>query len=289
MREIRSRIKSVKSTQQITKAMKMVSAAKLRRAQKSGEDMRAFSEQCREILGSLLAGSNTDHPLLTPRQESRAVTYVLFVGNRGLCGNYNTALVRYMQELLEEKTDKTASVIVVGRWGRDVLASAGLPIRETYSDAGDVPVMEEAVSLSERLKRTYLDGAADEVYLVYQRYVSALQQVPAAVRLLPAAPPQEKSAAEREYIFEPSREAVLDSAVQLFVNCEVFSALQEARMAEQAARMTAMTAATDATDELISQLNLDLNRARQAAITTEISEIVGGANALKKKDSQSSQ
>ena len=101
------------------------------------------------------------------------------------------------------------------------------------------------------------------------------------MRLLPAAPPQEKSAAEREYIFEPSREAVLDSAVQLFVNCEVFSALQEARMAEQAARMTAMTAATDATDELISQLNLDLNRARQAAITTEISEIVGGANALR--------
>ena len=287
MREIRSRIKSVKSTQQITKAMKMVSVAKLRRVQKGTEGMKLFSGQCREILGYLLSG-HTDHPLLTPRQEVKRVVYVLFVGNRGLCGNYNTALVRYMQELLE-KTDISASVTVVGRWGRDVLASAGLPIRETFSEPGDLPVMEDAVALAEHLKKLYLGGEADEVYLVYQRYVSALHQEPVSTRLLPAAPPHEIPSGELTYLFEPSKEAVLDSAVQLFVNSEVFSTLQEARAGEQAARMTAMTAATDATEELIGRLDLDLNRARQAAITTEISEIVGGANALKNRDGQSSQ
>lgn len=287
MREIRSRIKSVKSTQQITKAMKMVSVAKLRRVQKGAAGMQLFAGQCREILGCLLP-DHTEHPLLTPRPEVKSVTYMLFVGNRGLCGNYNTALVRYMQELLAAQ-EKPASVIVVGRWGRDVLASSGLPVRETFPGVGDVPNMEDAAALAEHLKQRYLAGDADEVYLVYQQYVSALQQNPVSRRLLPAETPDPLSCGEREYIFEPSEEAVLDNAVQLFVNSEVFAALQEARMGEQAARMTAMTSATDATDELIGRLNLELNRARQTAITTEISEIVGGANALKKKDEQSSQ
>jgi len=287
MREIRSRIKSVKSTQQITKAMKMVSVAKLRRVQKGSEGMQLFAGQCREILGCLLS-AHAEHPLLTPRQEVKAVTYVLLVGNRGLCGSYNTALVRYMQELLTEE-ERSASVIVVGRWGRDVLAASGLPIRETFPGVGDLPSAEDAAALAEHLKKLYLSGEADEVYLVCQQYVSALQQTPVSRRLLPARVPEELSHAEGEYIFHPSQEAVLDSAVQLFVSSEVFAALQEARTGEQAARMTAMTAATDATEELIGRLNLELNRARQAAITTEISEIVGGANALKKKDEASSQ
>ena len=286
MREIRSRIKSVKSTQQITKAMNMVSVAKLRRAQKGTEGMQVFSRECREVLGYLLSG-HTDHPFLTPRPEIRHSTYVLFVGNRGLCGNYNTALVRYMQELLEG-AERPASVIVVGRWGRDVLAASGLPIRATYADFGDTPAMEDAVALAELLKRMYLDGETDQVYLVYQHFETALVQTPASLRLLPSEPAGDPPAGETEYLFEPSKEAVLDSAVQLFINSTVFSVLQEARAGEQAARMTAMTAATDATADLIDQLSLDLNRARQAAITTEISEIVGGANALKNKDDHSS-
>ncbi len=287
MREIRTRIKSVENTRQITKAMKMISGAKLRRSQRSGDSMRIFSDRIREILGSLLTGGNAAHPLLTPKPRVKNVVYMLFMGNRGLCGSYNTALIRYMHDLLEQ-SDKTPYVMTVGQWGHDALNEAGVPIAQEYTDAGDIPVMEDAVTLSEQVKRMFLSGQADEVYLVFQRYLSALQQAPDCVRLLPAVPPPSHTEGERQYIFEPSREAVLDSAVQMYITCEVFSALQEARSAEQAARLAAMTAATDATEELIGRLKLDLNEARQAAITTEISEIVGGANALKKKDGESS-
>ena len=288
MREIRGRIKSVQSTQQITRAMKMVSAAKLRRSQRTGESMKVFSDRIREILDSLLTGANVSHPLLTPRPEVKKVAYVLFMGNRGLCGSYHTNLISYMQALLEE-TDRETRVLTVGKWGDDSLAQAGISVAEQYLDSGDLAAMEDATAIAKRAKELFLSGEVDEVYLVFQRYVSALQQTPDRVRLLPASPPRRHAAGERQYIFEPSREAVLDHAVQLYVNCEVFAALQEALASEQAARLTAMTAATDATDELIGQLKLDLNRARQAAITTEISEIVGGAAALKRKDDPSAQ
>jgi len=264
----------------------MVSVAKLRRAQSGAEGMQLFADRCRSVLAHLLSG-HAEHPFLTPRQEVRKVCYVLFVGNRGLCGTYNQAVVRFLAEHLQGE-ERPASVIVVGRWGRDVMETAGLPVRTTFSDFGDTPAMEDAVAVAEYLKKLYLEEEADEIYLVYQQYHTALQQIPAMMRLLPAEPAADPPAGEMEYIYEPSREAVLDSAVQLYVNCTVFAVLQEARMGEQAARMTAMTAATDATAELIDQLSLDLNRARQAAITTEISEIVGGANALKNKNDQSS-
>jgi F-type H+-transporting ATPase subunit gamma len=278
----------VQSTQQITRAMKMISAAKLRRSQRNGESMRLFSDRIREILSSLLTGENVSHPLLTPRTEVKKVGYLLFMGNRGMCGSYNSALIDYMHDLVE-KTDKGLHVIAVGQWGYDALSEAGVPIAEEYSDAGDIPVMEDAVTLAGHMKKMFLAGEVDEVYLVFQRYVSALQQAPDCVRLLPVKPPGHHEAREREYIFEPDRDSVLDNAVQLYINCEVFAALQEARAAEQAARLAAMTAATDATEELIGQLKLDLNQARQAAITTEISEIVGGAAALRRKNDQSAQ
>ena len=278
----------MQSTQQITRAMKMISAAKLRRSQRNGESMRLFSDRIREVLSSLLTGENVSHPLLTPRTEVKKVGYLLFMGNRGMCGSYNSALIDYMHDLVE-KTDKGLHVIAVGQWGYDALTEAGVPIAEEYSDAGDIPVMEDAVTLAGHMKKMFLAGEVDEVYLVFQRYVSALQQAPDCVRLLPAKPPGHHEAREREHIFEPDRDSVLDNAVQLYINCEVFAALQEARAAEQAARLAAMTAATDATEELIGQLKLDLNQARQAAITTEISEIVGGAAALRRKNDQSAQ
>ena len=267
--------------------MKMVSAAKLRRSQRNGESMRLFSDRIREILGSLLTGENVDHPLLKPKQEVKKVACLLFMGNRGMCGSYNSALIEYMHDLIVKNPDKSFYVITVGRWGHDELTEAGVPIAEEYSDAVDIPVMEDAVTLGEHMKQMFLSDEADEVWLVFQRYVSALQQAPDCVRLLPATLPERHDEGERRYIFEPSREDVLNNAVQMYINCEVFAALQEARSAEQAARLTAMTAATDATVELIDRLRLDLNRARQADITTEISEIVGGAAALKRREDRS--
>ena len=278
IREIRARIKSVKSTQQITKAMKMVSAAKLRRAQSGSHGVSLFAERLRDVLFHLPHDA-MDEPLLTPRPETRSVCYVAFVGNRGLCGTYNHTLVRYLKELLA-RAEQPAFVIVVGRWGSDVIEADGIAVKARFDDFGDLPRMEDAAHLTDYLKKLYLDGEADEIYLVYQQYISVLQQTPVSRLFLPLRP-EEGEAAGDDYLFEPSPEAVLHSAVALYVDAAVYAVLREARIGEQAARMTAMTAATDSTAELIDRLGLELNRARQAAITTEISEIVGGTNALK--------
>lgn len=284
MRAIRTRIKSVQSTQQITKAMKMVAVAKLRRTQSGMAAMRLFAEKSQEILDTLLAGDmHYENPFLTPRKTVNRVCYVLFVGNRGLCGVYNSAVLRHLVELLKSDS-RSCSVVICGRWGYDEFAHSRLPIVHTFSDMSDTPTMDQALELSEYLKRMYLSGEADEIHLVYQHYRSALQQTPTALQLLPAAP-ETKNEAANDYLFEPDQAAILENVMQLYLNNTVYSVMLEAKTGEHAARMTAMSTATDATAELIDELRLKLNRARQAAITTEISEIVGGASALKKRES----
>lgn len=284
MREIRARIKSVKNTQQITKTMKMVASAKLRRTQNGLGGIRGFAERSGHILSELLDGDNAgyENQFLLPRSEIRKVCYVLFVGNRGLCGVYNHAVLRYAQELVQAD-ERECSVVVCGCWGRDIIAQSGLPVIRTFDEIGDTPGMGEALPLADYLKRMYLSGEADEIHLVYQRFHSALQQVPAQMQLLPAhLETEQRQEAANDYIFEPDAQSVLENMVELYLNNTVYSVLLEAKVSEQASRMTAMSAATDATGDLISDLSLQLNRVRQAAITTEIAEIVGGANALKK-------
>ena len=280
MRAIRTRIKSVKNTQQITKTMKMVAAANLRRTQSGMGGMRAFAEKTQSLLDTVLAGGETfDAPLLTPHRENRRVCYVLFVGNRGLCGMYNHALLRFLQRTLEQET-REASVIVFGRWGRDLIKQMELPVVRTCQEVSDTPTMDQALELAEELKRLYLSGEADEVHLVYQHFRSMLAQEPTDLCLLPASAGVQGETAH-DYLFEPDRASILENVVQLYVNNTVYATMLEAKVGEHASRMTAMSAATDSTAELIGILQLHLNRARQAAITTEISEIVGGANALK--------
>lgn len=284
MREIRARIRSVKSTQQITKTMKMVASAKLHRTQSGLSGIRSFARRSQHVLAELMAGENAgyDNEFLLPRKEVRTVCYVLFVGNRGLCGVYNHAVLRHAQELVQAD-ERPCTVVVCGSWGRDIIAQSGLPVCHTFDTLSDTPDMAEALPVADYLKRLYLSGEADEIHLVYQRFRSALQQVPDQVQLLPAQlQPQEREEAGNDYIFEPDARSVLENMVQLYLNNMVYSILLEAKVSEQASRMAAMSAATDATTELINDLSLQLNRVRQAAITTEIAEIVGGANALKK-------
>ena len=281
MRAIRSRIKSVQNTQQITKTMKMVAAANLRRTQTGMSAMRTFAEKTQTLMDALLSGgAQYDNPLLQRREDVKNVCYVLFIGNRGLCGMYNHALVRYLQQVCRNET-RACSVVVCGRWGRDVIAQSGLNVIETFPDMPDTPAMPDALKLAEYLKRMYLSGEADEIHLVYQHFKSVLAQNPTDLQLLPAAP-EAQDGATHDYLFEPDQETILKNVLELYVNNTVLSVLLEAKTGEHAARMTAMSAATDSTRELIAALQLHLNRARQAAITTEISEIVGGANALKK-------
>lgn len=284
MREIRARIKNVKSTQKITKAMKMVSVSKLRRMQSAMEALRPFTRKSREILSVLLSGDNTySNTLIQPRSEVKNVCYVLFVSNRGLCGAYNSNLLRHMVNLTAEEK-RAYSVVVCGRWGKDVIRNIGLPVERVFDDIGDTPGAEQGIRLAEYLKSMYLSGEADEIILVYQKFINALNQTPRSVQLLPAKPGEaESKTADEAYLFEPDRRTILENVLQLHINSAVYSSLLEAKAGEHASRMRAMTSASDNTQELIAELGLKLNRARQAAITTEISEIVGGASALKQK------
>ena len=283
MRAIRTRIKSVKSTQQITKAMKMVAVSKLRRTQNSMQAMRPFAEKSQEVMNTLLGSSaGLENRFITPHKQVKKICYVLFVGNRGLCGAYNSSILHYASELVKA-SETEYGLVVCGRWGKDVIANSRLNVIKTFSEVSDTPSADEALEIADYLKSLFLSGEYDEVHLVYQRYISALRQEPSHVQFLPAAPTAEEKGTGKVFIFAPDANSVLENVMQLYLNNKVMSVLLDAKCGEHSARMTAMTAAADSTKSLISELDLKLNRARQAAITTEISEIVGGASALKKK------
>ena len=276
LRAIRMRIKSVESTRQITKSMKMVAAAKLRKTQLAFGRLRDFSEQSERMLCATASSGTGENPFLTRHETDARVCYVLIVGNRGLCGTYNHGLLRFF-EALRDKEQRETLLYSVGRWGKDLIG----PV-DRHFEISDTPTAEEAAQLTEALKELYRSGEADEIVLVYQQFKSVLQQNPGTRTLLPLALPEGEG--ETQVIYEPDAAAVLDRLTELYLETAVRSALLEARTGEHAARMTAMTAAADNTEELIGELTLELNHARQAAITTEISEIVGGAAALSQED-----
>lgn len=278
IRAIRTHIRSVESTRKITKSMKMVAAAKLKRTQQAMNALRPYAAVAGEMLARVCADpAARENPFLKKRTVNK-VLYVLFVGNRGLCGVYNTALLKYLDGLAE-KEERDYSILVCGRWGRDLLAASSLPVTETMDTISDAPTREEAEELAEKLKEMYLSGEADEIVLVYERYYSALRQEPETLQLLPVEP--ESAEEGRKLILEPDGKNLVDELVRLTLLSTVWNVLLESKTGEHSARMTAMTAATDNTEQLLETLNLELNHARQSAITKEITEIVGGANALK--------
>lgn len=281
VRSIRTHIKSVESTRKITKSMKMVAAAKLKRTQQAMNALRPYADAAGEMLAHLGADAAArDNPFLQKR-EVRRVCYVLFVGSRGLCGVYNTALLKYCEGLAERET-REFFLLVCGRWGREQLAASALPVRETINTLSDAPTPEEAARLADKLRALYLSGEADEIVLVYERYYSALRQEPETLRLLPIEPPPAEG--EKRYLLEPDARTIADTLAEMYLVNTLYAVLLEAKTGEHSARMTAMTAATDNTEQLLETLNLELNHARQNAITKEITEIVGGANALKDKE-----
>ena len=305
MQAIRARIKSVTSTQQITRAMKMVAASKLRKVQGRMMAVREYDNYGREILKHLLIDSDIElnNPFTTPRKEVKKVAYVLIVGNRGLCGMYNSAVLHMLTDIMKEET-RPYEVIVCGKWGKEVFKHRGIPVVKTFDELSDTPSILDCLEISDYLKQAYLNEDYDEIHLVYQTYVSALSQVPKNYQILPKEPqdiavhagfdykppfetdeddPDDEPVIEYDYLYEPDRDTFVDSFMDLYIARRFQEALLEAKCAEHSARVQAMTSASDNTEKLIAKLQLFYNRARQAAITTEISEIVGGASALKKK------
>lgn len=277
MRDIKRRIKSVQSSQQITKAMKMVAAAKLRRAQERVIAARPFSKEIGEVLARLVAVSGEfEHPLVAVR-EPKKVGYVVIAADRGLCGGYNANILRKSANEIKQFND--VSTIAVGRKSRDFFRRANRSIRSEFVGLGEEIKFGTAQAIAQTVMDAYIAEEFDEVYLVFTEFRSALTQIPTTIKLLPIDPPQEEGP-KVDYIYEPSAEEILNVLLPKYVETTVYRALLESKASELGAQMTAMGAATDNAKELIGKLTLSFNRARQAAITREISEIVGGAAAL---------
>lgn len=279
IRAIRSRLKSLESIQQITKSMKMVAATKLRRTQSAYNRLRAYAEKAEEVLKAAAdASAYRGNPLMLPRERTKRVCYVFFIGNRGLCGMYNHAVLRFLEAIVGEES-REAFLVTCGRWGQEAVRRLGLPIERAFDGIGDTPDAVDGRALSDYLKELYLSGQADEIILVYQHHQSVLAQAPVQKTLLPFVRAEDAPSA-REYIFEPGERFVLDRLVELSIDATVTGALLEAKVSEHAARMSAMTTASNNAAELSAHLKRQLNHLRQSAITTEISEVSGGAAAL---------
>jgi F-type H+-transporting ATPase subunit gamma len=269
--------------QQITRAMKMVAAAKLRRAQDKVIASRPYARQLQEVLARLVANVDEDlaqtQPLLRQRPVQRTA-YLLVSSDRGLCGGFNANLFRMTNGVIAEQKQEVG-LVTVGRKGRDFYRRRKLEILESYTGLGDHPSYQQAKGIAGTLIKLYETKEVDEVYLVYSEFVNALTQRPSIVKLLPIERPAGEQKEDKHlYIFEPTPMDILNTLLPRYVETLIYGALLESRASEEGARMTAMGAATDNAKDMISSLTLAMNRARQAAITTEISEIVGGAAAL---------
>ncbi len=282
MRDIKRRIRSIKNTEQITKAMEMVAAARLRRAQSRVESARPYAEEIRKMAGRIAASlEDVSHPLLVER-EVRNAGFVVFTSDRGLCGAFNARVIRFAQDVLKERDAR--SIVAVGRKGRDFFRRRGYDLLADFTGIGDEPGVDAAREVVRSILKLYESGALDEINLVYTEFVSTSRQRPVVRRLLPIEIPTgdgNESRRADDYIYEPGPERVLDIVLPRFVEAQVYRAMLEAKVSEHAARMLAMGNATENAGEMISQLTLSFNKARQAAITKELSEIVTGAEALK--------
>ncbi len=281
IKELRLRIKALKNTSKITAAMKMVSAAKLKRAQDAYTRAKPYAERMEEAVSRVLAAlESPEHPLLASRDVKR-VRYVVVSSDRGLAGAFNNSLLRAFARRPADPAP--AEALGVGRRARDFIARSPR-LDAVAAEATNAPTYANAEAIARDLTRDFLDGKVDKVVLVYNRFNSVISQTPVFVPLLPLAPAKgaetPKAGARDGYLFEPGQRELLGTLLPRLVTLQVFRALLENAVGEHSARMTAMDNATKNTKELIGSLTLTMNRARQAAITRELIEIVSGAEAL---------
>lgn len=289
LREIRSRIKGVKSTQQITKAMKMVAAARLRRAQEKANASKPYAVKIKEILANVVKNvPNLDHPLLQER-EVKKVAYFVVSSDKGLAGSYTSNILKEAVRQVGS-AEEQAALVTIGRKAQEFFKRRRYTVDNEYMGFSERPTYQHAVNIANEMTSKFISGEYDEINLVYTKFYSPLHQEPTTIKVLPVeAPVVDETHIEepkgpqdiREYIFEPSAQAALENLVPRYLEITIYAALMQSAASELGARMTAMSSATDNAQELISKLTLNYNKVRQAGITREISEIVGGAEALK--------
>ncbi|PLX81577.1 MAG: ATP synthase F1 subunit gamma [Desulfuromonas sp.] len=287
LKDIKKRIGTVKNTQQITKAMKMVSAAKLRRAQDAVTAARPYADKMHDVLSSLALRVDEEiHPLLEARGKGKALV-VLVTGDRGLCGGFNTNISKAAERFIRENKEgfESYELLIVGRKGNDYLKRrAGMEIIKVHEHlvgSGQVSYPVGAL-LGQEVIEHYRSGGYDGVFLIYNAFQSAMTQVQTVTQLLPIVPKEvDENTHVAEYIYEPSATGVLDQILPKHIEVQIFRSLLESAASEHGARMTAMDSASKNASEMIGKLTLQYNRARQAAITKELMEIISGAESIK--------
>jgi F-type H+-transporting ATPase subunit gamma len=287
LKVIRKRIVSVKNTQKITRAMKLVAAARLRRAQQNIVELRPYAKKTLEVLSNVAARVGEEegiHPMLE-RREQKNVMLVVLTSDRGLAGAFNSSICRAAavrwKEL--EAEGKTVTFTVIGRKGREYFARRGAKIKHDFTGAFENLTVHKAGEIGREIVAEYVaEGQQlDAVYLVYNEFKSAISQMVAIEPLLPITPYEVSAEDAGDFLYEPSKKDLLERLLPMYIEVEIYRALLESIASEHGARMTAMDAATGNASDMIERLTLEFNRARQAAITKELMEIIGGAEALK--------
>jgi F-type H+-transporting ATPase subunit gamma len=280
-KDIRRRIRSVKNIEKITNAMKMVAAAKLRKAQERAEAARPYSVKMREVMGNLASSAGEiEHPLLEVREENN-VAYVVIGADKGLAGSYNNNVMNKAISEIGDRDPESVRLVLIGRKAMDFFR------RRPYERVADLAAPGTDVGFADirgvttQVRSMFESGAVDAVYLIYAKFLSPMRQDPISVKLLPMSAPVGEEATAADFIFEPSARELLGALLPRYVDTQVYQALVESQASEHGARMTSMTAATKNAGEMIDSLTLQYNKARQAAITTELVEIVSGAAAQK--------
>jgi F-type H+-transporting ATPase subunit gamma len=288
LRTIKRRISSVKSTQKITRAMELIASSRIIRAQQRVEAARPYSEEMRRLMASVAANAGTiDHPLLKERDDVQSVGTIVVTADRGLAGAYNSNVIRAAERDMREH-GKSNRLFLVGKKGVTYFRFRGYEFEESWMGNSEQPRVEDARNVAKAAADEFSDGEVDQVKLAYTRYESALRQRPTVVQLLPL-PKEELEGLQEEqkdelrpqYAFEPDPEQILNYLLPRYVEGLILQGLLEAAASEHAARRRAMKAATDNADDLMDSLTRNYNQARQAEITTEIMEVVGGAEALR--------
>jgi len=281
LKEIRNRIGSVKSTMQITSAMKMVSAAKLKKAQDAITAMRPYANKLTELLQSLSATLDADSgSKFAEQRELNKVLVVAITSNRGLCGAFNTNIIKQTNNLINNTyAGKQVDILSIGKKGNDILSKSNTII-DNRSDVFDALTFDNVAEIAQKLMDLFQEGSYDKIELVYNKFKNAATQIVMTEQFLPIVPMESDDNVQLDYIFEPSKEEIVEELIPKSLKTQLFKAIRDSFASEHGARMTAMHKATDNAAELRDSLTLTYNKARQAAITNEILEIVGGAEAL---------
>ncbi|WP_106496059.1 ATP synthase F1 subunit gamma [Lentibacillus sp. Marseille-P4043] len=282
LKEIKGRIDSTKKMKQITKAMEMVSASKLNRAEENAKSFVPYSEKMQEVVGSI-ARNNTDaeHPMLEQR-EVKKTGYLVITSDRGLAGAYNSSVLRNVYQTIMDRhsSEDEYAVIVIGRVGYEFFQHRNVPIAKSILGLADQPDFADIKELASETVQLYLDEEVDELNMYYNHYVSAISQQVTSKKLLPLTDLETGSTSTSQYEYEPNQEDILEVLLPQYAESLIYGALLDGKASEHAARMTAMRSASDNANDIIDDLSLSYNRARQAAITQEITEIISGVAAL---------